>query len=81
MYCFIKLTEKRTLSGNRGGPRKSDSPIRFPGYRFGVGHHDLSVFVRNPGDTEKNIYTIDFNNLTGIVNEPRTWGVEYAWRY
>jgi len=51
------------------------------GYRFGEGHHDVSVFGRNIGDTEKNIYTIDFNNLTGIVNEPRTWGVEYAWRY
>jgi iron complex outermembrane receptor protein len=51
------------------------------GYRFGEGHHDVSVFGRNIGDTEKNIYTIDFNNLTGIVNEPRTWGIEYAWRY
>jgi iron complex outermembrane receptor protein len=51
------------------------------GYRFGEGHHDVSVFGRNIGDTDKNIYTIDFNNLTGIVNEPRTWGIEYAWRY
>jgi iron complex outermembrane receptor protein len=45
------------------------------------GHHDVSVFGRNIFDEEKNIYTIDFNNLTGVVNEPRIWGVEYAWRY
>ena len=51
------------------------------GYRFGEGNHDLSVFGRNISDRERNIYTIDFNNLTGIINEPRTWGVEYAWRY
>jgi iron complex outermembrane receptor protein len=51
------------------------------GYRFGAGHHDLSVFGRNIADRTENIYTIDFNNLTGIVNEPRTWGVEYSWRY
>jgi iron complex outermembrane receptor protein len=51
------------------------------GYRFGAGHHDVSVFGRNIADRTENIYTIDFNNLTGIVNDPRTWGVEYAWRY
>jgi len=62
------------------GKALSEVGLRI-GYRFGVGHHDLSVFGRNIGDTEKNIYTIDFNNLTGIVNEPRTWGIEYAWRY
>ncbi|MBT8048591.1 MAG: TonB-dependent receptor [Xanthomonadales bacterium] len=51
------------------------------GYRFGDGHHDLSVYGRNIADRTENIYTIDFNNLTGIVNDPRTWGIEYAWRY
>ncbi len=62
------------------GKSLSEVGLRI-GYRFGVGHHDLSVFGRNIGNTEKNIYTIDFNNLTGIINEPRTWGIEYAWRY
>ena len=51
------------------------------GWRFGEGHHDVSVFGRNILDEEINIYTIDFSNLLGVVNEPRTWGVEYAWRY
>ena len=51
------------------------------GYRFGDGHHDVSAFVRNLMDREENIYTIDFNNLTGVVNEPRIFGVEYGWRY
>jgi iron complex outermembrane receptor protein len=51
------------------------------GYRFGEGHHDLSLFGRNILDEEENIYTIDFSNLLGVVNEERTWGVEYAWRY
>jgi len=51
------------------------------GYRFGDGHHDVSVFGRNISDRTENIYTIDFNNLTGIVNDPRTFGLEYNWRY
>jgi iron complex outermembrane receptor protein len=62
------------------GKALSEIGLRI-GYRFGEGHHDVSVFGRNIGDTEKNIYTIDFNNLTGIINEKRTWGVEYAFRY
>jgi len=51
------------------------------GYRFGQGHHDVSVFGRNIFDRTENIYTIDFSNLTGVVNEPRIWGVQYVWRY
>jgi len=62
------------------GQSLSEIGLRI-GYRFGVGHHDLSVFGRNIADRTENIYTIDFNNLTGIVNDPRTWGVEYVWRY
>jgi len=62
------------------GQSLSEIGLRL-GYRFGEGHHDLSVFGRNISDRTENIYTIDFNNLTGIVNEPRTFGVEYNWRY
>ncbi len=62
------------------GQSLSEIGLRI-GYRFGAGHHDLSVFGRNIADRTENIYTIDFNNLTGIVNDPRTWGIEYAWRY
>ena len=62
------------------GKSLSEIGLRI-GYRFGEGNHDLSFFGRNISDRERNIYTIDFNNLTGIVNNPRTWGVEYAWRY
>ena len=72
-FVLYEATEYR-------GKALSEIGLRL-GYRFGEGHHDLSVFGRNIGDTEKNIYTIDFSNLTGVVNEPRTWGVEYAWRY
>jgi iron complex outermembrane receptor protein len=72
-FVLYEATEYR-------GKSLSEIGLRL-GYRFGEGHHDLSVFGRNIGDAEKNIYTIDFSNLTGVVNEPRTWGVEYAWRY
>jgi iron complex outermembrane receptor protein len=72
-FVLYEATEYR-------GKSLSELGVRL-GYRFGEGNHDLSVFGRNIGDTERNIYTIDFSNLLGIVNERRTWGVEYAWRY
>lgn len=62
------------------GQSLSEIGLRL-GYRFGDGHHDVSVFARNLLDRTENIYTIDFNNLTGVVNEPRTYGIEYGWRY
>ena len=38
--------------------------------------YELSAFVRNITDTDRAVGGIDFNNLTGFVNEPRTWGIE-----
>lgn len=36
---------------------------------------DVSIFVRNLTDYEALTGGIDFNNLTGYVNEPRTFGI------
>ncbi|NQY13991.1 MAG: TonB-dependent receptor, partial [Henriciella sp.] len=41
----------------------------------------LSAFVRNLTDEEVLEGAIDFNNLTGFVNEPRTWGVELGYKF
>ena len=42
---------------------------------------NTSVFVRNVTDEEVLTGAIDFNNLNGFVNEPRTWGVEVAYSF
>jgi iron complex outermembrane receptor protein len=72
-FVLYEATEYR-------GQSLSEIGLRL-GYRFGEGNHDVSVFGRNIADRTENIYTIDFSNLLGVVNEPRTWGVQYAWRY
>jgi iron complex outermembrane receptor protein len=72
-FVLYEATEYR-------GQSLSEIGLRV-GYRFGDGTHDLSLFGRNIADRTENIYTIDFSNLLGVVNEPRTWGIEYAWRY
>ncbi len=47
------------------------------GYQWDLGNQEAAVFVRNITDNKTIVGGIDFNNLTGFVNEPRIWGVEY----
>ena len=45
------------------------------GYRSPNGRYTASVFARNITNEENLKGAIDFNNLTGFVNEPRVWGL------
>ncbi|MEI6895178.1 MAG: TonB-dependent receptor [Colwellia sp.] len=52
-----------------------------------TGYRDLelglegAVFVRNLTDEENLVGGIDFNNLTGFVNDSRIWGVEFSYDF
>ena len=48
------------------------------GFNWNNGQYDLALFGRNITDAEELVGGIDFNNLTGFVNEPRIWGLEFA---
>jgi len=39
------------------------------------------LYGRNITDTDKLIAAIDFNNLEGIVNDPRIWGVDFQYNF
>ena len=41
------------------------------------GKYEVAAFARNITDTQRIIGAIDFNNLTGMVNEPRQFGVQF----
>jgi iron complex outermembrane recepter protein len=51
------------------------------GYSWDAGDYDVAVFGRNITDQIRAVGGIDFNNLTGFINEPRTWGVEFRARF
>ena len=57
-YTAKKLTE--------GGVRAA--------YKWGNGKYEVAAFGRNITDRQVILGAIDFDNLTGIMNEPRTWG-------
>ncbi len=42
---------------------------------------DVAVFGRNITNDTSAVAGIDFNNLTGMVNEPRIWGAEIGYRF
>lgn len=47
------------------------------GYTWGYGKYDLALYGRNITDEVQVVGAIDFNNLTGMINEPRLFGVEF----
>ena len=48
------------------------------GYNWNYGAYEVALFGRNITDKVIAVGGIDFNNLTGFINEPRTWGVEFT---
>jgi iron complex outermembrane receptor protein len=51
------------------------------GYKWGDGKYDLALYGRNITDEVQSVGAIDFNNLTGILNEPRTYGVQFKMNF
>jgi len=47
------------------------------GYSWANGKYDVAGFVRNMTNQIRIVGGIDFNNLTGFINEPRTFGVQF----
>ena len=51
------------------------------GYNWHNGDYEAALFGRNITDTTRIVGGIDFNNLTGFINEPRTIGVDFTVRF
>jgi iron complex outermembrane recepter protein len=58
------------------GKALTEAGIRA-GYSFGGGKYEAAAFVRNLTNQVRVVGGIDFNNLTGFINEPRTFGVSF----
>ena len=47
------------------------------GYLWSEGRYELAAFARNITGTTRVVGGIDFNNLTGFINEPRIFGAQF----
>jgi iron complex outermembrane recepter protein len=68
LYESIEFQDKRMLEGGLRLGYKTD-------------RYDFAGFVRNITNDTSAVGGIDFNNLTGFVNEPRVWGIEAGIRF
>jgi iron complex outermembrane recepter protein len=61
----------------------SDDNLLEGGLRVGYRRnaYDFALFARNITNNRSAVGGIDFNNLTGFVNEPRVYGAELAFRW
>ena len=66
-FFLYEATEFRGQSLLEGGLRL--------GFTWKDGDYEVAAFGRNITDEEVVVGGIDFNNLTGFINEPRTFGV------
>ncbi|WP_394695964.1 TonB-dependent receptor [Pseudoxanthomonas japonensis] len=51
------------------------------GYGWDYGNYEVALYGRNITDQTRIVGGIDFNNLTGFLNEPRTVGVEFSAKF
>ena len=68
LYESVEFQDKRMLEGGLRVGYKTDK-------------FDVAAFVRNITNDVSAVGGIDFNNLTGFVNEPRIWGVEASVKF
>ncbi len=68
-FFLYESKEFRGKSSLEGGLRV--------GYNWDVGKYEVALFGRNITDQTRIVGGIDFNNLTGFINEPRTYGLEF----
>jgi iron complex outermembrane receptor protein len=47
------------------------------GYLWGKGKYEAAAYARNITNQIRVVGGIDFNNLTGFINEPRTYGLQF----
>jgi iron complex outermembrane receptor protein len=66
LYESIEFTGKSLLQGG----------LRL-GYSWANGKYEAAAFARNITNQIKVTGAIDFNNLTGFINDPRTFGVQF----
>ena len=66
------LYESKEFSGKA----MTEGGLRL-GYLWGNGRYDVAAYARNISNQIRVVGGIDFNNLTGFINEPRTLGVQF----
>lgn len=84
VYLFTDWAYRSKISFFLYNSREfNDDNLLEGGLRLGyrTDRLDVAGFVRNITNDASAVGGIDFNNLTGFVNEPRIWGLEASFKF
>ena len=70
LYESVSFTGEPLLEGG----------LRF-GYVWDDSKYEIAAFGRNITNEVVAVGAIDFNNLTGFINEPQIWGVQFKAKF
>jgi len=62
------------------GPGLVQGGLRL-GYTWAESKYDVAVYCRNCTNQVRDIYAIDFDNLTGVINDPRIFGAQFRAKF
>ena len=68
LYRSVEFSDNSQLEGGLRAGYRTDK-------------FDVALFARNITNDVSAVSGIDFNNLTAMVNEPRTWGIEAGFKF
>ena len=70
LYTAVEYTAKPLTEGG----------VRI-GYKWGDGKYEVAAYGRNITDKVVALSAIEFNNLTGMLNEPRSYGATFKMNF
>ncbi len=86
VYAYTDMSTRSQMNGLLYTSKEFELPsltqwgLRL-GYTWAQDKYDVAVFCRNCGNQIRTIGVIDFDNLTGYVNDPRIYGAQFRAKF
>jgi iron complex outermembrane receptor protein len=86
VYAYTDMSTRSQMNGLLYTTKEFELPsltqwgLRL-GYTWAQEKYDVAVFCRNCGNQIRTIGVIDFDNLTGYINDPRIYGAQFRAKF
>ncbi len=86
VYAYTDMSTRSQMNGLLYTSKEFELPsltqwgLRL-GYTWAEDKYDVAVFCRNCGNQIRTIGVIDFDNLTGYINDPRVYGAQFRAKF
>ena len=86
VYAYTDMSTRSQMNGLLYTSKEFELPsltqwgLRL-GYTWADDKYDVAAFCRNCGNQIRTIGVIDFDNLTGYINDPRIYGAQFRAKF